>query len=160
MFIANLLQTPPNYKTIFRESEAPSGRGLLRSRWRSKREETGLEDVGTKLPSPAAPTRRTAGLERAGKRKISFRLLCCVLDTAGAAARQCRVLIKGFAEMALNAGKNHIAQTASQRPTLLRHPKIASGASALSSRFFDRGHSSRSLFPPQAAVALVPTVAF
>ena len=62
------------------------------------------------LQMGAAPTRRPAGLERAGKRAFSFRLLCCVFDTAGA-ARQCRVPIKGFTEMALNANKKHCPST-------------------------------------------------
>ena len=37
---------------------------------------------------------------------------------------------------------------------LLRCPKFCSAAAPLQN--FDRGHSSRSLFPPPAAVALVP----
>ena len=41
--------------------------------------------VGNGCKTVAAPTRRPAGLERAGKRKFSFRLLCCAVGTAGAA---------------------------------------------------------------------------
>ncbi len=46
----------------------------------------------------------------------------------------------------------------SPKATLLRCPKIAAGASALILALFDRGHSSRSLLPPPAAVALVPAL--
>ena len=40
---------------------------------------------------------------------------------------------------------------------LVRYPKIASGAFALILAIFDRGHSSRSLFPAPRAVAFVPS---